>query len=192
MAKVAFILTQGFADWEYAFTAGAGRGYYGLECRFFAPQPGKVESLGGIVVEVDHGVDRISAWEPNIVVVVGGTIWDSPAAPDISAMLQDNYARGATLAGICGGTLALARAGLLNENEHTSNSLEFLQENVGAYVGAACYCQRSAAFYAKRIITAPGTAPASFAAAIFESAGVEDAAIEEFRERVGAEHELFR
>ena len=33
-----------------------------------------------------------------------------------------------SVAGICGGTLALARAGLLNDVAHTSNDLAFLEQ----------------------------------------------------------------
>ena len=68
---------------------------------------------------------ELADWRPEVLVVVGGTLWGTERAPDISALLNEQFQRGATLAGICGGTLALARAGLLNGRAHTSNDAGF-------------------------------------------------------------------
>ncbi len=46
MGKVAVVLTQGFADWEYALLAGTGGPFYGFDIRYFAPEAGQVRSLG--------------------------------------------------------------------------------------------------------------------------------------------------
>ncbi len=58
-------------------------------------------------------------------VVVGGNIWASVDAPDIGEWLKTYHSKGGVVAGICGGTLGLARAGLLNETPHTSNDMDF-------------------------------------------------------------------
>ena len=44
MARVSLILTPGFADWEYAFIAGTGSAFYGIDVRFFAPATGEFRS----------------------------------------------------------------------------------------------------------------------------------------------------
>lgn len=44
MARVSLVLTPGFADWEYAFIAGTGSPFYGIDVRFFAPAAGQFHS----------------------------------------------------------------------------------------------------------------------------------------------------
>lgn len=188
MTKVAVILAQRFADWEYALVAGAGGPFYGLDVRFFAPEIGEVRSQGGLVALVPHSLDEIPGWSPRAVVVVGGTIWETADAPDISGLLQARHEKGAVIAGICGGTLALARAGLLNGTAHTSNDLDFLQKNADGYSGSEHYRQTLAAVSSDRVITAPGTAPVSFTAAIFESVGIDPDTVLQFRRMLAAEH----
>lgn len=188
MAKVAVILTQGFADWEYALVAGTGGPFYGLDVRFFAPEIGEVRSQGGLVAVVSHRLDEIPQWSPQVVVVVGGTIWASENAPDIGGVLKGQHTGGGVVAGICGGTLALARAGLLNETPHTSNDADFLGQNAKGYSGSVHFRESAAAISSNRVLTAPGTAPVSFTAAIFESAGLDRDAVQQFRKMMAAEH----
>jgi len=59
MAKVAILLTQGFADWKYALLAGTGGPFYGLDVQFFAPEAGEVHSQGGLVAIVSQSLDEI-------------------------------------------------------------------------------------------------------------------------------------
>lgn len=188
MPKIAMILTPGFADWEYAYIAGTGGPFYGMSVGFFAPTPGELVSQGGLVTTVSRGTAEIADWEPDVVVVVGGTGWDREGAPDISGILSTQHERGRTVAGICGGTLALARAGLLNEVRHTSNAPSFLVDNAPGYAGAPRYEARPAAIMDDHIITAPGTAATSFAARVFEAAGLDAQAVQQFRAMTAAEH----
>ncbi len=188
MARIAVVLTEGFADWEYALIGGTGGPFYGLDVAYFAPQPGALHSQGGLSVQVDRGLDSLVEWDPDVAVVVGGMIWESDAAPEIGALLRSLHAGGAAVAGICGGTLALARAGLLDRVRHSSNAPEFLVAHGGAYAGAARYVDSAAAVTDGRVITAPGTAPASFTAAVFEAAGLGVRAVAQFRSMLAAEH----
>ena len=86
--KVALVLTPGFADWEYAFIAGVGGPFYGLDVAFFAPEAGTLRSQGGLTVEVERSVAELADWAPAAIVVVGGTVWESEQAPDIGALLN--------------------------------------------------------------------------------------------------------
>lgn len=189
MARIALLLTPGFADWEYALIAGTGAPFYGQEVRFFSPTPGHFLSQGGLPVIVDADLQHCADWQPDVVVVVGGMIWESAQAPDVSAFLQACLERDATVAGICGGTLALARAGLLNTVHHTSNSIDFLQTNAAAYKGSALYQDSTTAVIADRIITAKGSAPVSFTGAVFQHAGLPDELITQFKAMLAAEHQ---
>lgn len=188
MVKVAIILAQGFADWEYALIAGTGGPFYGLDVQFFTPEAGEIRSQGGLVAVVSQGVDEIPNWSPNAVVVVGGNIWASEDAPDVSELLKAHHSDGGVVAGICAGTLALARAGLLNETPHTSHDVGFLNQNAKGYSGSEYFCESASAISGNRVITAPGTAPVSFTAALFESIGLDQAAVIQFRKMLAAEH----
>ena len=105
MPKIAVILTPSFADWEYAYIAGTGGPFYGMDVAFFAPLPGEVVSQGGLTAKVSRDTSEIAGWKPDVVVVVGGMGWDQEGAPDVSDVLAAQRDRGGTVAGICGGTL---------------------------------------------------------------------------------------
>lgn len=188
MNKVAIILTQGFADWEYGLIAGAGGPFYGLDIRFFAPVAGEVRSMGGLSAAVPDGMETIRAWSPGVIAVIGGTIWETDDAPVLDDLLLSHHSHGGVVAGICGGTLALARAGLLDDVRHTSNDADYLHRHAPGYAGSELFRPEPEAVADNRVITAPGTAPASFAAAVFESAGLAHDAAEAFRKMLAAEH----
>lgn len=188
MAKVAIVLTQGFSDWEYALIGGTGGPFYGLDVQYFAPMTGKITSMGGVTAVVSQDVDALTTWRPDVVVVIGGTLWETEAAPDMSAALRQLHDQGAAIAGICGGTLALARVGLLNDVPHTSNDCDFLKRNAVGYAGEAQYQNSPRAVSAEGLITAPGAAPVSFTAAVFEAAGVATEMVAQFNAMLAAEH----
>lgn len=189
MSKIAIVLPPGFADWEYAYIAGTGGPFYGMDVRFFAPDPGQVVSQGGLKANVSHGTDEIANWSPDVVAVIGSFCWEQADAPDISGVLTAQRERGGAVAGICGGTLALARAGLLDEVRHTSNDPAFLTDNAPKYTGALRYVATPKAVSDDGIITAPGIAPASFAAAVLEAAGMDAETAQQFRIMAATEHQ---
>ena len=188
MQKIAIILTPGFADWEYALIAGAGGPFYGLDIRFFAPRAGEIHSMGGLRTTVSQGLEALSQWSPGVLVVIGGTVWETEDAPVLDDLLLAHHSRGGVVAGICGGTLALARAGLLDDALHTSNDADYLHRLAPGYAGSERFLPEPCAVADNRVITAPGTAPVSFAAAVFESAGLPPADAAAFRKMLGAEH----
>ena len=187
MSKIAIVLTPGFAEWEYAFIGGTGGSFYGIDIRYFAPRPGQFQSQGGLTCEVTNDVDVIDAWQPDTVVIIGGPIWESEDAPDMTPVLSKQLSRGGTVAGICGGTLALARAGILNNVEHTSNAPSYLSE-AGGYSGAGLYVESATAIASERVITAPGIAPVTFTAEVFKSAGIGDEVVGQFLAMMATEH----
>jgi putative intracellular protease/amidase len=188
MRKIALILTPGFADWEYAYIAGIGGPFYGMDVGFFAPTAGEIVSQGGLKTIISRSTDEIADWKPDVVVVVGGMGWDQDDAPNISDVLATQRRRGGVVAGICGGTLELARAGLLNDVGHTSNALAFLGDNADNYTGESHFVASSVAVGNDKIITAPGTAATSFTALVFQAAGLDDETVQQFRAMTAAEH----
>ena len=188
MSKIAVLLAPGFADWEYALIAGTGGPFYGFDVQFFGVEARTVVSQGGLMASTSQSLDDLRPWQPDVVVVVGSMIWEGKDAPDIRTLLTELYDQGVAVAGICGGTLALARSGLLNAVRHTSNNKAFIVDNAQGYQGAERYVESASAISDARLITAPGTAPASFAAAVFAAVGLPDAAVSHFRSMMAAEH----
>jgi putative intracellular protease/amidase len=71
------------------------------------------------------------------------------------------------IAAICGATLAVARAGLLDDHAHTSNEPAYLVDMVPEYAGAPRYVD-ALAVRDRGLITASGLGPVDFAREIFE------------------------
>lgn len=187
MTKIAILLIDGFADWEYGLVGGTAGPFYGLDLRYFTPEPGQVRSQGGLGAIVEDDLQALTDWQPDVIAVIGSAKWEQDA-PDLTALLQQEHARGAHIAGICGGTLALARSGLLNAAAHTSNVAGYLSEHAAGYTGVSHYVDSPAAVSDNRVTTAPGTAPLSFAVEIFKAASLPDEAIQHFQTMLTAEH----
>ena len=60
MGKIAVVLTQGFADWEYALIGGTGGSFYGLDVQYFSPEVGLLQSQGGLTATVSQNLDELS------------------------------------------------------------------------------------------------------------------------------------
>jgi putative intracellular protease/amidase len=105
-------------------------------------------------------------------VVCGGSAWRQPEPPDIGPAARAARDAGRIVAGICDGTFALARAGLLDAVPHTGNGPEAL--DASGYGGKAHYRDVPGAVRAGGIVTAPGTAPVRFAEAVLEALGLGD------------------
>jgi putative intracellular protease/amidase len=119
-------------------------------------------------------------------VVNGGATWSRQDAPDVREVLIKARDAGKTVAGICDGTLALARAGLLDRVKHTSNSTDNLLPT--GYKGATHYQDQPQAVVDGRIVTAPGTAPVSFMAGVMQTLGLRDDNLDFYIGMYGAEH----
>lgn len=185
LKPVLIVLLDGFADWETPLIAALGRDFYGLPVRHATPGGGDVSSMGGLRVT---GLPDIRVQGDEVIVLCGSEGWTRPDAPDLSDMLRAAHGRGQTVAGICAGTLALGRAGLLSGRAHTSNGLDFLRRFLPDYTAAADYRDQPQAVADGGVISAPGTAPASFAAEVLRAAGLGEEQVAQFLHLAGAEH----
>lgn len=182
---VLIVLTDGYADWETAMISASARRFYGGEVRHATPGGGKVTSMGGLRSQELPDLDPRG---DEVIVLCGGGAWTEADAPDLAPLLRGAWESGQTIAAICGATVALARAGLLGSLRHTSNSLDFLREHAPGYQGDAFYADRPYAVADRRIITAPGSAPVTFAALVLTAAGVPEPRIQGLRQMMAAEH----
>jgi len=169
MARIVTLLTEGFADWETALINAAGRSFYGCETLFATPDGAPVTSAGGMRVLSDLAQSGIDADDTDALLICGGTIWQTPQAPDIEATAKAMLQRGKVVGAICDGTRALAKAGLLDELPHTGNGVGALDGT--GYGGKAHYRDVPHAVTAGQLVTAPGTAPVSFMVAVMTALG---------------------
>ncbi|MDC8757314.1 type 1 glutamine amidotransferase family protein [Janthinobacterium fluminis] len=186
MTRVITILTEDFSDWETALFNSAGRAYYGFDTRFATPGGVPVTSSGGMIVTPHLALEAIQLDEIDVLIVCGGTIWQTEQAPNINALVKAAHEKNIIVAGICDATRVLAQAGVLDKLRHTSNSAANLSEL--NYGGAAYYQDVPYAVADQRVITAPGTAPVSFMAEIFRTLGQGGGELDAYLAMHAAEH----
>ena len=170
------LVFDGFADWEPAHALAELRRSGNRTVRVVGFDREQVTSMGGMRVIPDLMLREIRPAEIEILILPGGDFWEtSYPETDLNRVLVDLRASGVPVAAICGGTLALARAGLLNDRRHTSNMPGYLAEHSPRYSGDALY-ETGPAVNDRGVITASGLSPVEFAREIFRQLNVFSAA----------------
>jgi putative intracellular protease/amidase len=187
MTRLAIVLTEGFADWECAPLMGTSKGHLGIDCVVASPSGVDVTSMGGLRVKPSMAVEDLNPADLDGVVVCGGMIWETSAAPDLNSVLRSFTDAERLVAGICAGTLPMASAGLLNDVAHTSNARSFL-ETVPVYSGQDLYRDVACAVADTTVVTAPGTAPMTFMAEILRALGHGGVDLDAYLSALAAEH----
>ncbi|WP_411035146.1 DJ-1/PfpI family protein [Shinella sp. BYT-45] len=189
MAKrLAIVLTEGYADWECALLMATARGDCGAQTVVLTPGGADVTSLGGLSVRSAGSVEDASPQDFDVLVLCGGTIWQSGAAPDLSAPIGRFADAGRPVAAICDATLELARLGLLDGRAHTGNYPGQLKDVVPAYRGEAHYRNQPQAVRGGAVVTASGAAPVTFAREVLEAIGLGSAELFDYLAMYGDEH----
>ena len=159
------------ADWEAAFAIA------GINNPQFQLVPGRyrvatvgvsretVTTIGGVRVQPEAVLGEVAPSASTMLILPGGQSWESGSNTEAVDKARDFEAAGVPVAAICAATLALARAGLLDNREHTSNAPEYLAAS--GYRGAGLY-RHVPATTDRNMITAAGIAPVDFAYEIFK------------------------
>ena len=163
MTTIVTILTEGYADWETALLNAAARSYFQIDTRFATPDGKPVSSMSGFRLTPARGADPAENADLDAVAVIGSDNWAARNPPDVAPLLHSVEKRGGVVGGICAGTLALARAGLFRNAAHTSNGRDWILGHELDYAGAANYRDVPHAVADGRIVSAPGSAPGTFA-----------------------------
>lgn len=169
---VHLLVVEGFADWEPAYALAELRRSGGFETVTVGFTPDAVRSMGGVRVLPDKALAAVAVPEVRLLILPGGDLWegDYPRS-ELEALLHRLAAADVPIAAICGATLAVARAGLLDDRAHTSNELAYLQRMVPGYAGADRYLD-ALAVRDRGLITASGLGPTEFAREIFQELDV--------------------
>jgi putative intracellular protease/amidase len=167
LTAVHLLVFDGFADWEPAYALAELRRSGGIPVTTVGFSGAPVRSMGGLAVAADLAVEDVDPASVRLLLLPGGDLWEgSYPRAGLDSLLRELVARRIPIAAICGATLALARAGLLNERSHTSNEPAYLQQ-AAEYRGASGYVD-ALAVRDRGVITASGVGPVEFAREIFE------------------------
>jgi putative intracellular protease/amidase len=160
---IGFIFIQGFADWEFGFLSGSAPEWFGASTVALTPWNEPVVSIGGFSLAGQRGVTPEENADLDAVAVIGSDQWAANEPFDVAPLLNSVAERGGVVGGICAGTLALARAGLFRDRVHTSNGRDWILGHLPDYAGAEHYRDAPHAVADGRLVSAPGSAPGTFA-----------------------------
>lgn len=169
------MVVEGFADWEPAHAMAELRRWGRRTIRSVGFTLAPVTSMGGLRVTPDLDLASVDPTDVELLIIPGGTMWergDYPRAP-FEALLTRLVDGGTPVAAICAATLALGRAGVLDDRRHTSNARGYLPAHADGYAGGEHYVEVPAVAD-RHVITASGLAAVDFALAIFAELGVAD------------------
>jgi len=163
------------ADWEAAFAIA------GIQNPQFQLAPGRfrvvtvaanlepITTAGGVRILPDTTLAEISPSRSGMLILPGGEQWERGRNSEAIAKTREFIAACVPVAAICAATLALARAGLLDNRYHTSNARDYLASC--PYRGGRFY-RDVPAISDQGVITASGVAPIDFAREIFQALGL--------------------
>jgi putative intracellular protease/amidase len=163
------------ADWEIGYAVA------GINNPAFQAQPGRfrvqtvglstsaIHTMGGLAILPDGSLDELDAASSAMLILPGGITWDVGKNTEAVETARRFLDAGRPVAAICAATAALARAGILDNRRHTSNSLDYVMAT--GYRGAALY-ENQPAVIGDNVITASGIAPLEFARCIFDKLGI--------------------
>lgn len=174
MKNIAIYATETMSDWEYAYlTTQVAEAEAQVPDRFkvlfVGESLGAVRSKGGIEVVPCLTLQDIQNRTDIAAFVVPGADTYFDGHEQLLETIRVLNGNGVLLAAICGGTVAFARAGVLDHCKHTSNAQGFLA--TVNYANIDGYKEEDVVFDGG-VITASGLAPVLFTAAVLRAAGV--------------------
>jgi putative intracellular protease/amidase len=169
---VAILVFDGFADWEPAYVLTGLRRWGHLPVITYGYSKHVVTSMGGLHVLPDRSIAEIVASETRLLLLPGGDAWLTKYPRRlVHPILQALVGAAVPVAGICAGTVALARAGLFTDRAHTSNGASFLLEHASGYRDPGLY-RNVLAVRDRGVISASGLGAVEFAREVFAELGI--------------------
>ncbi|WP_027163170.1 DJ-1/PfpI family protein [Mesorhizobium sp. WSM1293] len=166
---IGFLFIEGFADWEYGLLAASAVEWFGARAVSLTPDGNPVAGISGFRLTPDRSAGADENDDLDAIAVIGSDEWAGKAPPDVADLLNAVASRGGVVGGICAGTLALARAGLFEKARHTSNGRDWINGHEAGYAGDNLYQDVPHAMTDGKIVSAPGSAPGTFALAFLKT-----------------------
>lgn len=166
------------ADWELGYvTAELNSGRFfqrdtpGVTVKTVGISKEPIRTMGGLTILPDCVIDEMEVNEKTVLLLPGANTWDDPKHAAVIEKARECLAAGATVGAICGATVALANAGLLDERSHTSNGAGFLEAVSPCYKGQRFYVDEPSVSD-RNLITAGAFGALPWARQIIERLGV--------------------
>src|SRR5918999_3786910 len=86
-----------------------------------------ITSMGGVRMLPDITLDELDPADSALLILPGADLWDQGGGAPFAQAAKRFLQAGVPVAAICGATAGLARAGVLDDRDHTSVALEYLQ-----------------------------------------------------------------
>lgn len=179
MTKIAYLyVLDTMADWEPGFLIAelnTGRTFKKNAEKYTVKTVGltkkSITTMGGVCIVPELSIDEITTNDAGVLILPGGNTWLEDVHDPLIEKVKEFLDEGILVAAICGATMGLARAGLLDNRPHTSNDLDFLKSVCPAYTGEKFYRQEDTAL-GDKLITASGIAPLEFTCEVLKELDV--------------------
>ena len=172
MKKVYVFVFDGLADWEIGLVTYALHTWRKIKVTTVGYSREPIITGGGLRILPEISLSEMKLEDTMLFILPGGEMWHHRFDKSLEKAVIFLHTLAIPVAAICGATVFLAKAGLLQEGiRHTSNSLDYLRETVPAYTGQDFY-QDMQAVSDQGFITAGGQSSAAFAYQILKTLGV--------------------
>jgi putative intracellular protease/amidase len=179
MTKIAYLYVfDTMADWEPGFLISelhSGRYFRKDAAKYTVRTVGltkePVVTMGGVRILPDVSFQECTAEAAGVLILPGGDTWLEDIHAPMMEKVKEFLDAGIFVAAICGATVGLAKAGMLDNRPHTSNDLGYLKAVIPGYTGESFYRPGPAVTDGK-LITASGVAPVEFAREVLGELGV--------------------
>lgn len=142
MFTVYIYVLDTLADWELGYvTAELNSGRFfkkdapEVSVKTVAISTELVKTMGGLTIVPDCTIREIAVSERSVLLLPGANTWDDPRHSVMMKKAGELLSAGALVCAICGATMALASAGLLDRRPHTSNGAGYLEMVSPSYKG---------------------------------------------------------
>lgn len=172
MKKIYMYLLDTMADWEQGYllqglTLQGMKETSSFELVTVGISKEPVTTAGGLKIIPDICVNEMVEEQAAALVLIGADTWMEDQHQPILKRAASFLETGKTVAAICGATLGLAKQGILNRYQHTSNALFYLQ-SIDTYNGSSYYIDKVAVID-QNLITASSAGSLLWAKYIMEN-----------------------
>ena len=176
--KIYFYVLNTLADWEVGYLTAelnSGRFLDKTKEAVTLVRVGNtldpVVTMGGMAITPEATVDTVTFNEGDLLILPGADTWLEEANQRVLGMVSELLDNNITVAAICGATMGLAKAGILNDRRHTSNDQSLLIMMRPEYSGDEHYMNHPVVVDG-HLITASGLAPLDFSYEVLKKINV--------------------